>query len=342
MFAAVAGLLVLFFLFVSRQGGESRPAVADQLAIPPPSDQQYTTETSQIPPPAGSIENAIPLDDPSVPVEVVAPVAPVVQGDTGDIGGVGGSSSSKTDNDFLASDGPLQAPPASDRPQAVIVETNMISNLIPIMLHFATVLGPSWGMILFTLQERWVEPLSPAFRRLASAGRIEVRFLPPSTQLSDSRAVSAFLASPWIWEQVRPAHRVLLFQSDSILCTKAEAAVEDYFRFDLVGAPIAGQYGQGYNGGLSLRNPRLFLDIAREVDFSASGIEFEDQFFYGEIVKRGGNLPDVEVAKTFSVETIYYETPLGYHQPQRWQSERMNEIEEWCPEVKMLIGRRVN
>lgn len=228
--------------------------------------------------------------------------------------------------------------PESSR--AVIIESVIIPNLIPIMLHFATVLGPSWGMILFTLQDRWIEPLSPAFQRHLASGRIEVRFLPNDAELTSSQAVSRFLTSPWIWEQLARATRVLLFQSDSVLCSKSEAAVEDYFQYDYVGAPIDPVYGQGYNGGLSIRNPRVFLQVVKEVDFASSGHGFEDQFFYQELKKRGAELPTEEVAKTFAVETIYYETPLGYHQPQRWQAERMGSIEEWCPEVKMLIGRR--
>lgn len=325
IFAVVAGLLVLVFLLSSREGSESRPAADVQHIIPPP-EQEFTTETTEISPieisPPAVNDQKVPISEPATP-------------------GSGGSNTNDNTNDFFASDGLPQAPP-SDRPQAIIIETDMIANLVPIMLHFATILGPTWGMILFTLQERWIEPLSPAFQRFVEAGRIEVRYLPPDTQLSNSQSFSSFLASPWIWEQVQSAQRVLLFQSDSILCSKAEARVEDYFRYDLVGAPIAEQYGQGYNGGLSLRNPRIFLEITKETDFAASGHGFEDQFFYSEIQKRGGNMPSVDVAKMFSVETIYYETPLGYHQPQRWQPGKMDEIEEWCPEVKMLIGRRAH
>lgn len=248
-------------------------------------------------------------------------------------GGGGGSSSSSSS----ALDTPTFA---ADRPMAVIIESAIIPNLIPLMLHFTTVLGPAWGMILFTREDRWIEPLSPAFQRHLATGRIEVRFLSPDTELTSSAAVSQFLTSPWLWEQVVIAKRVLLFQSDSVLCSKSEAAVEDYFKFDFVGAPIAPVYGAGFNGGLSVRNPRLFLQIAREMDFRSSGHMFEDQFFYEELKKRGAEMPTEEEAKTFAVETIFYETPLGYHQPQRWQAMNMPVIEEWCPEVKMLVGRR--
>lgn len=228
----------------------------------------------------------------------------------------------------------------ADRPLGVIIESTITSNLIPLMLHFATVLGPKWGVVLFTLQDNWIEPMSPAFQRHLESGRISVRFLPAGTELTSSAGVSRFLTSAWIWEQLSSSRRVLLFQSDSVLCSKSQSAVEDYFQFDFAGAPIAARYGAGFNGGLSVRNPRTFLQVVREVDFATSGHKFEDQFFYQELQRRGAPMPSEEEAKTLAVETIFYETPLGYHQPQRWQAENMQAIEDWCPEVKMLIGRR--
>lgn len=98
--------------------------------------------------------------------------------------------------------------------------------------------------------------------------------------------------------------------------------------------------GRGYNGGLSLRNPKLFLEITQEADFETDPAELEDQWFFAQLQMRGARLPTEEVARTFSVESMWYEKPLGYHQPQRWLAERMGQIEGWCPEVSMLAGRR--
>ena len=57
--------------------------------------------------------------------------------------------------------------------------------------------------------------------------------------------------------------------------------------------------------------------------------------------EKGANLPDAETAKKFSVESIYDETPLGYHQPSRFFSDKLGEIEEWCPEARMVGAKRV-
>lgn len=64
------------------------------------------------------------------------------------------------------------------------------------MLHFATVLGQAWSLVLFTLEKHWQMPYSPAFMRAVQHGRIKVRFLPPTTQLNSSHDVSDFLTRP--------------------------------------------------------------------------------------------------------------------------------------------------
>lgn len=329
-YALVAALVVLGYIFFFRDNGGAAP---DFQHVFPLVGDGTGAEASMLSPPV--------MADDTGGVTQAQPMAGSLGEGVGSA--AGGSSGGLSASDGLAQQQQQQGGSPSipsDRPMAVIIETTMIPNLIPVMLHFASVLGPAWGMVLFTLKENWVEPLSAPFQRLQDAGRVEVRFLPTETQLTNSGSVSRFLTSPWMWEQMSSARRVLLFQSDSILCSRSEAQVDDYFKYDLVGAPIAEQYGQGFNGGLSLRNPRAFLNITRSVDFAASGHEFEDQYFYTELKKAGAELPTVEAAMPFAVETMYYETPLGYHQPQRWQAAKMANIEEWCPEVKMLIGRR--
>jgi len=47
------------------------------------------------------------------------------------------------------------------------------------------------------------------------------------------------------------------------------------------------------------------------------------------------NLPSMEVARTFSVETIDYPHPLGVHQVHRWLKEQMLSLDEWCTEYKL-------
>lgn len=47
------------------------------------------------------------------------------------------------------------------------------------------------------------------------------------------------------------------------------------------------------------------------------------------------NLPTMEIARTFAVETIDYPHPLGVHQVHRWLKTQMLSLDEWCPEYKL-------
>jgi len=55
------------------------------------------------------------------------------------------------------------------------------------------------------------------------------------------------------------------------------------------------------------------------------------------------NLPSIDIAKTFAVETIDYPYPLGVHQVHRWlkESEQELSLDEWCPEYKLCSTEHV-
>lgn len=240
---------------------------------------------------------------------------------------------------------------------AAIIEDRPLSNLVPLLLHFSSVLGPAWPIVLFTSGDIHLNQSLP-FRRAVDEGRISVQALPEHINLKERATISELLTTAWLWEQLAPAGHVLLFQADSILCANSDIRIEDFLAYDFVGAPIdvpvegnAG-HGEGYNGGLSLRNRSVILDIVNtfswkgekaEGKISQEGcvtkapcLKFEDQWFYHKMKEiPGANLPSKEVASRFAVETIWYDTPLGYHQVERWNSDRMDHVARWCPEYKL-------
>lgn len=143
-----------------------------------------------------------------------------------------------------------------------------------------------------------------------------------------------------------------------MLCVNSLARVEDFFEYDFVGAPIRTDWGEGFNGGLSLRNRELCLRIAsgysweeayrEETERRQKGqggnngskldIRYEDQWFYKCMLDLGAKLPSVEVALTFAVETIDYEQPLGFHKPGAVFPDTVERIREWCPEIELTIN----
>ena len=149
-----------------------------------------------------------------------------------------------------------------------------------------------------------------------------------------------------------------MFQADSIVCTNANIRVDDFVEYDFVGAPIdvpndpPNGHGEGYNGGFSLRNRSMILDIVNTFSWQAEKdageisqapcvtqepcLKFEDQWFYHKMKDMPeARLPTQEVASTFAVETVWFDTPLGYHQVERWNSDKMDKVAQWCPEYAL-------
>lgn len=149
-----------------------------------------------------------------------------------------------------------------------------------------------------------------------------------------------------------------MFQADSILCSASQRGVDDFLEYDFIGAPIdperAGGGSTGFNGGLSLRNRSMTLDIVRawswreeRGDYDENpadpSVQFEDQWFLKKMKelpayedgRPAARLPSMDVAKTFSVESLWYDEPLGYHQVERWHPVRIGQVDKWCPEWRM-------
>ncbi|KFY01801.1 hypothetical protein O988_02526 [Pseudogymnoascus sp. VKM F-3808] len=234
---------------------------------------------------------------------------------------------------------------------AALMETRATPNLVPLILHFSSVLGPTWPIKIFTTQAAIANlSTSAAFERKIADKSISFVLLPETETFKEHSSVSAFFSKPWFWEQLAPAERVLMFQSDSIICANSRRTVDDFLEYDFIGAPVREGLGAGYNGGLSIRNVPLILEIVNKESWSEDrkekngkykdgpNVDYEDQWFYAKMSERNAHFPTQEVASQFAVETIWAEKPLGYHQANVWQAGSMDDILKWCPEYKMCTS----
>jgi hypothetical protein len=137
-------------------------------------------------------------------------------------------------------------------------------------------------VIIYTTSENFGSfSTSHSLLRMQKAGRVVVRSLEPGTFFPSWDSVSYFLTKKWLWENLAPAEHILIFQNDAILCSNSVRSVEDFFEYDLIGAPIAGNWGRGYNGGLSLRKRSTTLRALEKFDWTkAVGMRAEDQWYY--------------------------------------------------------------
>ncbi|KAL8907344.1 MAG: hypothetical protein Q9207_001462 [Kuettlingeria erythrocarpa] len=156
-----------------------------------------------------------------------------------------------SDSPLNASAPVIAASPIDPNKIATIIENRPLANLVPLILAFSAVLGPTWPIrILHSPQNTKLFTSSPSITRLIESNQ----------------------------ENLAPAKHILMFQTDSILCANSPRRVDDFLEHDFIGAPIKIATGHNYNGGLSIRNREKMLEVLQHFTRPANG-QFEDQWF---------------------------------------------------------------
>ena len=125
------------------------------------------------------------------------------------------------------------------------------------------------------------------------------------------------LTSKDFYENI-PSEIFLIFQTDSVICGNNNNLLEDFMKYDYVGAPWKDAVG---NGGFSLRRKSKVLEI---ISKCKRGNENEDVYFANPCISNFK--PSIEKAKLFSVETLYSDKSFGVHKP--WAYLNEEELED--------------
>jgi hypothetical protein len=135
-----------------------------------------------------------------------------------------------------------------------------------------------------------------------------------------------------------PTEVFLIFQTDTMISSKYARRINDFIKYDYVGAPIPNLGNLVGNGGLSLRRKSKMLEILDTFEYSGCN---EDIYFSGFGLfspKFKINKPPHEKASKFSVESVYRPDSFGVHKPWAYLTpEQLAEKEEHCPGLSKLI-----
>ena len=122
---------------------------------------------------------------------------------------------------------------------------------------------------------------------------------------------SDLLKSQWFYNNIN-FENILIFQSDVIILKNN---IDQFIKYDYIGAPwknTGTTFGNIVgNGGLSFRKKTKMLYIIENV--KKKNQTAEDVFFSQYCNKFGFNIANLNSAKQFSSETIYYKNPFGLH-----------------------------
>ncbi len=159
------------------------------------------------------------------------------------------------------------------------------------------------------------------------------------TKLADEslfRAPNKLYTSVSYYKQIR-GEKILNFQLDSVLCTNSPHKLSDFLQYDYIGAPWSwtNENGSVGNSGLSLRSRNKTIELLQKHPYNYH--KNEDQWFGANFHLVNAFLPTPQVAATFSVESLYYDKPLGIHMPGIYLKEsEYQALCQQCPETRMV------
>lgn len=156
---------------------------------------------------------------------------------------------------------------------------------------------------------------------------------------------SRLIGSQHFWENVADTDRVLMTQTDAWLCHDSFHQIEEYFVYDYVGAPwiqwrendpSSKEMDMVGNCGLCLCKRIVMLETVRTYPYSKFVEENHSQavdVYFGRYII---NTAPALIAKSFSVENIWYDRPLGVHKPYNMNTRRLRQLEPHCKGIMNL------
>ena len=230
---------------------------------------------------------------------------------------------------------------------AIMVEPRKHRALEFVLQNFTENLNEDWNFIIYHGKTN-EKMLKDIVSRLSANVQNRITLINLNVKNLNIKQYSTMFFCPTFYENI-PTETFLIFQTDSIILKENKDKINDFLKYDYVGAPwpktmgIWGKIAVG-NGGLSLRKKSKMMELLK---YKENGIEngkhgkyvAEDKFFCGYYV------PEVKIykptymkAKEFSVESVFYDKPFGIHKCW-WYNLNMSELEKLYklyPEIKIL------
>ena len=218
------------------------------------------------------------------------------------------------------------APAGSTDNVALLIEPRCHKHLEYVVRNAAWFLGPAWQLQIFHGSGNLAH-----IRAAFSAEELEhVQLVDLGVDNLSPLAHNELMCTHWLWSRAA-AERVLIFQTDSLVCREG---VEAFQCWDYVGAPWRETdlwcVGKPWlmaagNGGFSLRSRAKTLECLDGAGYVRG--QCEDVFYAEHIPKVGGALAPRADGLRFSVESVYAPGPFGFHAAYKWiSSEEMQEL----------------
>lgn len=243
------------------------------------------------------------------------------------------------------------------------MENRPLPYLIPLLLHYISVVPPEWSFRFMGSEESNELLLSnPTIRRYVNHKKLFIDLIPYDLvpDINSYSTVNHLLTRPKLYEEwLWPAEWLFLFQDDSMICSASKRTLNDFVDegWSFMGVSSFGhEKPHSLGGGFSLRRVSHLIRQLRTYSFdqwAADGkIASEDYYFSMALWDlEGAKQPTGAEASRFGVVFEYHEDPdempLGYHPYSsngffrgKDGKKEQDKAYEYCPELAIItVGR---
>lgn len=224
----------------------------------------------------------------------------------------------------------------------IIIEPRKHPLLRKVIENFDEHMDPSWNLYVYHGES------SAKYARecVRNVTKRKVILLPLGSDNMTSTDYNKLFKKKHFWDTVN-AEKILVFQTDSVLCGKSKKTINDYSDYDYIGCSYDNKtigtkmfihWDPKYEfygiGGLSFRNKSFMIDCIN----NNPGIpdDFPEDMFFSQCVARSKNRPpSAKVLNQFCTQFVYNENSFAAHKT-NIDLKNKDEFYGYCPEALML------
>ena len=221
---------------------------------------------------------------------------------------------------------------------AVIIEPRIHPSLFIVLQNFNKNLNDKWNFLVFhgSTNKKYIEDI---FKSLNTTKKYTLVNLNKNNLTI--KEYNKILYTPLFYRFINTEH-FLIFQTDTLISDFHYNNIYKFLEYDYVGAPWRHRNNQIGNGGLSFRRKSKMLELLNN-NFSSKVLNINEDLFFSGSAQNIRNIkinkPSFELAKEFSIETIYSQNSFGIHKPWRYLNKnKLQLLNKTFPNLNNLIN----